>query len=79
MSVVINILNYFTYSYYAFFYYFTIYLIINIYTVRSCIVTGEIEGICIRKTELINISEFCFDYLPDSICVPYYSVYNAYI
>lgn len=38
-----------------------------------CIVTGNIEGICIPKISLPEI-DFCQDYLPDNICVQYSSV-----
>ncbi len=50
-----------------------IYLLLLIY-ISSCKITDSVQGICINKTEILNEIKFCYDYVTDNICVPYYSV-----
>ena len=47
-------------------------IILNNYSVLSCILNGNIEGKCVSKSLVENEITFCKKYLSDYICVPYF-------
>lgn len=42
--------------------------------IEGCKVNSEIEGMCILKNSITDAIPFCYKYLPEYICVPYYHV-----
>ncbi len=41
---------------------------------KTCLVSDDVQGICVDKIILKDDFSFCYNYISDNICVPYYSV-----
>ena len=53
------------------------YIIIIIYSfikIKPCELNGEIEGFCIEKTLIKDETNFCYNFIPKFVCVPFYNV-----
>ena len=50
-------------------------LVIRLHIVSTCILNGNIEGQCIAKEHVNEDIEFCNEFVPDFICVPFHNVF----
>jgi hypothetical protein len=53
--------------------YFHIYFLSDI---KTCFINKETTGYCIEKEKIIEKVNFCKDFLPNNICIPFENVRN---
>jgi len=56
----------------------TLTFILNFLRYKSCLLNPQTEGICIEKSDISADVNFCKNFLPDNICIPYTHVKTNY-